>query len=64
MLEEKIKLKCCDCGKNFEKTFFDSLHTGFLKCPYCGSFNVKSINEFSSVLDFFKRGGQKNPPSV
>ncbi|MBR6277995.1 MAG: hypothetical protein IKR41_04485 [Bacteroidales bacterium] len=55
MLEEKVKLKCCNCGKTFEKKVFDSLHTGFLKCPYCGSFNVKSINEFSSILDFLKR---------
>ncbi len=55
MLENKVKYKCQDCKKVFEKIFFETLHTSLIRCPECGSYNVRNLNDYSIIADFLKK---------
>ncbi|WP_456396739.1 FmdB family zinc ribbon protein [Desulfurobacterium sp.] len=35
------EFKCEDCGKEFEKFVISASKVSEVKCPYCGSHNVK-----------------------
>jgi putative FmdB family regulatory protein len=35
--------KCLNCGKPFEKLFLKKEEETKVKCPYCGSQNIKKI---------------------